>query len=57
MNTCTLLLTFGLIDPPAGTDATLESRDTETSIYPPNPSVLPDKVGNGRHIKIDADFA
>ena len=46
--------TFGLIDPPAGTDATLESRDTETSIYPPNPSALPDKVGNGRHIKIDA---
>ena len=45
---------FGLTDPPAGTDATLESRDTETSIYPPNPSALPDKVGNGRHIKIDA---
>ncbi len=31
----------------------IESRDTETSIYPPNPSALPDKVGDGKHIKID----
>ncbi len=47
--------TFGLTPTPADPDnSTLESRDTETSIYPPNPSALPDKVGNGRHIKIDA---
>ena len=44
--------TFGLTPADPG-NSTLESRDTETSIYPPNPSALPDKVGNGRHIKID----
>ena len=31
----------------------LESRDTETSIFPPNPSIYPDKVGNGVLAKID----
>ena len=31
----------------------LESRDTETSIFPPNPSIYPDKVGNGVLVKID----
>ena len=44
--------TFGLTPVDDGNN-TLESRDTETSIYPPNPSAVRDKVGNGRHIKID----
>ena len=31
----------------------LESRDTKTSILPNSPSVFPDKVGDGKYIKID----
>ena len=31
----------------------LDSRDTETSIYPDDPSSFPDKVGDGKSIKID----
>ncbi len=33
----------------------IESRDTETTIYPANPSAFPDKVGDGKFIRIDRD--
>ena len=46
--------TFGLTDAPADEPTMIESRDTETSIFPQNPSTFPEKVGNGRLIKIDA---
>ena len=45
--------TFGLTGAPTGEPTMIESRDTETSIFPQNPSAFPDKVGNGRLIKID----
>ena len=34
---------------------TIDSRDTETTIYPSNPSTFPDKVGDGKLIRIDRD--
>ena len=33
----------------------IESRDTETTIYPANPSAFSDKVGDGRLVMIDRD--
>ena len=45
--------TFGLTGAPDGEETMIESRDEETSIFPQNPSQFPDKVGNGRIIKID----
>ncbi|MDE2798726.1 MAG: T9SS type A sorting domain-containing protein [Gemmatimonadota bacterium] len=33
--------------------AEIESRDTETTIYPANPSAFPDKVGDGKLVMID----
>ena len=33
----------------------IENRDTETTIYPANPSAFPDKVGDGKYIMIDRD--
>ena len=34
---------------------TIDSRDTETTIYPANPSAFSDKVGDGKLIRIDRD--
>ena len=49
--------TFGSPEIPQNTAGlmvlSIESRDTETSIFPQNPSQFSDKVGNGRLIKID----
>lgn len=39
-------------DTPVGT---IDSRDTETTIYPANPSAFSDKVGDGKLIMIDRD--
>ena len=44
--------TFGLVDAPDAEDM-IESRDTETSIFPQSPSGF-DKVGDGKFIKVDA---
>ena len=38
-----------------GTNDAIESRDTEKTIYPGNPSTFPDKVGDGNYAMIDRD--
>ncbi len=45
--------TFGLTAAAADAPTMIESRDTETSIFPQSPSGF-DKVGDGKFIKIDA---
>ena len=49
------LVTFASTNITAGTNDAIESRDTETTIYPANPSAFSDKVGDGKLVMIDRD--
>ena len=49
------MLLLHLLDANNADLVSIESRDTETTIYPANPSAFPDKVGDGKYIRIDRD--
>ncbi len=49
------VVTFASTSITAGTNDAIESRDTETTIFPSNPSAFSDKVGDGKLVMIDRD--